>query len=401
MLEPLPASPQAPHKVYRPSVLGALARVGLALAVFAGTLVALRAVAAPAGGSVIGGKLEYWRAHAQEYDTVFLGSSHVFRAFVPAEYDRALARFGQESRSFNFGIQAVNLLEQRYLLARVLDAHPRLRRVLFEYQWLTPQVDPANAFTPRMVYWHDAESTRLAVERALHWGRELGPELSYVEGEAERNSIFTLAERGLSSGVRAAGQHVQHYLTDLFMIGRGKDVVRGVLGRQHGQTGRYGPQHGYLSLEEDERALAAQGEARNSYRARRERFLAEQEVYLRSVDLLDAAEVSFGDAEWVDAELARIDDFELLASIAAEVRARGVEFVLVILPSQSANRPFEEHVMEALGSPLLRYNLPERYPVLYDPDMRWDSGHLSAQGALYLSALLARDVAALRAEGSQ
>jgi hypothetical protein len=229
----------------------------------------------------------------------------------------------------------------------------------------------------------------------------LGPELSYVEGEAERNSIFTLAERGLSSGVRAAGQHVQHYLTDLFMIGRGKDVARGVLGRQHGQTGRYGVQHGYVSLEEDERALAAQGEPRNSYRARRERFLADQTAYLRSVDLLDAAEVSFGDAEWVDAELARVDDFELLASIAAEVRARGVEFVLVILPSQSANRPFEEHLMETLGSPLLRYNVPERYPVLYDPDMRWDSGHLSAEGALYFSALLARDVAALRAEGSQ
>ena len=48
----------------------------------------MRAVAAPAGGSVIGGKVEYWRAHGQEYDTVFLGTSHVLRAFVPAEFDR-------------------------------------------------------------------------------------------------------------------------------------------------------------------------------------------------------------------------------------------------------------------------------------------------------------------------
>jgi hypothetical protein len=401
MLESAPASPVAPPKVYRPRVLVALARVALGLGAFCLTLAAMRAVAAPGGGSVIGGKLEYWREHAREYDTVFIGSSHVFRAFVPDEYGQALARLGQEGHAFNFGIQAVNLLEQRYLLRAVLDAHPGLERVLFEYQWLTPQVDPQNAFTPRMVYWHDAESTRLAVERSLHWGEVLGPELSFVEAEGERHSLFTVADRALPAGARAAEQHVQHYLTDVFMIGRGKDVLRGLLGRAHGQTARYGAQHGYLSLEDDERMLEAQGETHNSYRARRERFLADPEAFRRSVDLLDAAEVTFGDAEWVNADLARIDDFELVSAIAAETRARGVQFVLVILPSQSANRPFEERLMEELGSPVLRYDVPERYPVLYDPAMRYDSGHLSAEGARYFSALLARDVAALRGEAAQ
>ncbi len=396
MLESAPPPELPALKVYRPRLLGALGRVGLAVASFVLVGLALRSVAAPAGGSVIGGKLEYWRAHANEYDTVFLGSSHVFRAFVPAEFDRASAGFGLATRSFNFGVQAVHLLEQRYLLGQVLAARPGLERVFFEYQWLTPQLDPQNAFSPRTVYWHDAATTELAVERAQHWGAELGDDFAFLEAENERHSVFTVLDRALPPGTRAAEQHAQHYFTDLFFIGRGKDVLRGLAGREHGQTARYRPQHGYLSLEEDDRVLASQGDVQNSYRARRERFLADQAGYRSAVDVLDAAEESFGDAEWVNGELTRVDDLELIAVIAAEMRARGVEFVLVILPSQSGNRPFEERLTEELGSLVLRYNLPERYPALYDPVNRWDSGHLSEEGARYFSRILARDYAGQR-----
>jgi len=396
MLDPAPSSAALQPKVYRPRALGAVARVLVGLGTFVAALVAFRAVAAPPGGSVIGGKSEYWRAHGHEYDTVFLGSSHVFRAFVPAEFERAAAQFGLEARAFNFGVQAVHLLEQRHLLRQILADRPGLARVFFEYQWLTPQIDPANAFNPRTVYWHDADTTRLAVARARHWGAELGDGLAYVESAAERHSVFTLAERLLPADLRIAQGHLQHHLTDLAGIGRGKEVLRGLLGRASGQTARYRAQHGYLSLEEDERELAARGETRNSYRARRERFLAEQDAYHAGIDRLDAEAQVFGDGDWVDGSLTRVDDLELMQGLAREVAAAGVELVLVILPSQSANRPFEERLMEELGALVLRYNLPERYPALYDPELRWDSGHLSAEGALYFSRLLARDYCAQR-----
>ena len=312
---------------------------------------------------------------------------------MPDGFDRTAAEFGVASRSFNFGLQAVHLLEQRYLLHQLLDAHPRVARVFFEYQWLTPQLDPQNAFSARTVYWHDPETTRLAVERALHWGEELGDELAYVGDPAVRHSIFDVAQRLVPPGPRAAEEHLEHCLTERLMLGRGKDVLKGLLGRAHGQTGRYRANHGYVSLEEDADLLAAQGETRNAYSARRERFLANREAYLRDVDALDAAELSFGDAEWVNAALTRVDDFDLVAEIAREVRARGVEFVLVILPSQSGNRPFEERLRAELDSLVLRYNLPERYPALYDAGNRYDSGHLSARGAEYFSRILARDYA--------
>src|SRR5262245_20462923 len=116
--------PENPPRVHRPGVPVSLGRIGLAGATFLLVGALLRAVAVPAGGNVIGGKLEYWRAHGSEYDTVFVGSSHVLRAFVPSEFDRTLAELGLGSRSFNFGVQAVQLLESRYLVREILAAHP-------------------------------------------------------------------------------------------------------------------------------------------------------------------------------------------------------------------------------------------------------------------------------------
>ncbi len=372
---------------------GMLARVALALSAFALVGVALRAVAAPAGGGTVGAKLEHWREHAREYDTVFVGSSHVHRGFVPREFDRLVAGRGIESRSFNFGIQLPHLIEARHLIQEILDADgARVERVFLEHQALVPQVDPANAFIPRSLYWHDGDGTELAVERCLAWGRELGEDFRFVEQRSQRHSILNVAGRLLAAPAwRAAGEHVEHFLVNVLQIGRGKDVVKGALGRAHGQTERVGADAGYLALEDELRQLAARGEDGNAYARRRAAFLAALDGYRAEVEALAREPVTFGDEEWLNPELARVDDLELLQRIAAEVEARGVEFVLVVMPSQSCNRAFEQRLERELGAPVLRYNQPRRHPQLYDPERRFDSGHLSAQGALDFTRLLAAD----------
>jgi hypothetical protein len=393
-----------PPQPTRPAIgaLGSLARCLLALAAFAVTLAFLRSLAVSSGGSSIGGRLDQWRARSSSYDTLFAGTSHVLRAFVPATFDAALAEQGLTSRSCNFGVQGASLLETRWLVRELLDAQPGIERVFFEYQWLIPQIDPENAFSARTVYWHDLETTGLAVERSLHWGRALGDELTIVERPSEQHSVFTLLERGAGGGARAALQHSQHFLTGLFALGRGKDVLKGVSGHTASRALRAAENDGYLSLEDEVAELARAGNHENSYTARRQRFLERQGEYLAAVDRLDAEERTFGDGEWMDERLVRVDDFELLRTIAREVEARGVEFVLVILPSQSCDRPFEERLLAELGSPVLRYNVPALHPRLYEVANRFDSGHLSAEGADYFSRLLARDYAALaRGEGRE
>jgi len=371
-----------------PGPWGRLARVAVAAASFWLVSWAMGRVAAPPGGPVIGGKLEFWHQHAHEYDTVFVGSSHVFRAFVPEEFDRLMGAANYESRSFNFGVQAVSLIEARHLLEEVLEAgEGSLRRVFFEYQWLTPQIDPANAFAPRTIYWHDGEATRLAVQRSLYWGEQLGPDFGYAEDESARHGLFSVLARRLPADLRAAGGHVQHYLANELLLGRGKDVLKGMSGRQHGQTQRYDAGDGYLSLEEEQ---AQQGE-HGSYLQRRQRFLAEQDGYRQAVADLEQDERAFGDAEWLNPDLLRVNDLELMRDIARLAQSRGVQFVLVLMPSLSCDRPFEDRLERSLGAPLLRYNLPDRYPELYTLESRFDSGHLTAAGALLFTRHLAED----------
>ena len=379
-------SPETP----RASFTGMATRIGVSLVSFAAVLFLLRLLAAPGGGGIVGAKLEHYRSAADGYDTVFLGSSHVYRSFVPEVFDGALAEQGREARSFNFGVQLPNLYETHYLLREILDeGEGSLRRVFCEYMTLTPQVDPQNAFLPRTIYWHDLEETRVAVARAralateLEGGLRLAPEPSH--------SITRYFTRPFPVSWRIGAEHVLHFMARALMVGRGKDVAKGLLGRRHGQTSAVSAGHGYLSLEAQRELLSARGQTANPYQRRHDHFLSDLAGYHERVEALRRSPVVFGDEEWMNADLQQVDDLELIRMMVAECRRAGVEFVLVFMPGNSCNRPFESRLQEELGVPVLRYNRPSEYPNLYEAGRRFDSGHLSAEGAIEFSRLLARD----------
>jgi len=384
-----------------PGAVGIAARVGVAILAFLSTGAVLRRVASPAGGPLVGAKREFLEVHANRFDTVFVGSSHVYRGFVPGEFDRLLGIEGLSAKSLNYGVQLPDLLESRFLIREILEKSPGLKRLFFEYQSLAPQIDPANAFQPRSVYWHDQGSTGLAVERAVYWGSELGDGLRYVEDSSAAHSIFGLCDRLIPDPLRISNLHIQHYLSDVLFVGRSKDVGRGLLGRRHGQTARFEADAGYISLEEENRRLSERGQPDNPYQRRIELFAESLANYRRTVERLKSESRVVGDEEWMNAEMTRVHDLELIARIAREVQDAGVEFVLVIMPQQSADRDLEEELAQVVGVPVLRYNLPERHPDLYAPEMRFDSGHLSEEGALRFTRTLAHDYLRLvrRGEG--
>ena len=373
-----------------PSPAGLLARVAVAALGFLAVNLALRGVASPDGGGLVGAKRELLAEVGGEVDTLFLGSSHVYRGFDPATFDAAMAEAGLPTSSFNHGVQLPNLVELRYLTERALElADGGLRHVLVEPLAFLPQIDPANEFTPRAMYWHDLESTRLAVERTFAHGEGL----RYVEDGGRSTSLPTLFASLLPADVRVASDHVQHALLKGLLHGRWKDIARGAAGRAHGQTARLTAGRGYLPLEREEERLLAGGATRNPYTRRRERFLEESDTWEERVAALGTEDVVFGDEEWINAELSRFDDLEILRAIVDSIRAAGAEPYLVITPDISCHREFEESLEIELGCRVLRYTRPELYPELYAPENRFDSGHLSAEGARVFSSLLARDVA--------
>ncbi len=101
-------------------------------------------------------KLKHFRAHAQEYDTLFIGSSRIYHQIIPEIFDRAMAERGLPTRSFNAGIDAMRGPEMVYYCDQLLRARPRnLRWVFIEGGGMRIQINPVLGRTLRGVYWHD------------------------------------------------------------------------------------------------------------------------------------------------------------------------------------------------------------------------------------------------------
>jgi hypothetical protein len=382
--------PTAPH----PRALGMVARLVVAIVAFAAVQLVLRAVASPGGGSMVGSKLEHFERAAERYDTVFIGTSHVFRSFVPDEFDRAMAESGEATSSFNFGIQLPNPVELHYLLRFVLEeGEGSLERVFVQYYAITPQVDPDQAFIARNVYWHDWEGTALAVERAWAIDEATPGGIHLAPTPKRENAVLAIVERQLPSRWFLTREHWQHWIKREAFVARGKDVARGALGRTHGMTGWWGPRRGYYPLEEDYERRAAEGNPENVIIRRREAF--DPETFLAHVERLRTEEVVWGDREWMNPEVQRFSDLEVYRSMVELARAAGIELVVVIMPSNSCDRPFEARLREELGAPLIQFNLPDAYPWFYDPELRFDSGHLTAEGALEFTRVLAKEYLSL------
>lgn len=380
---PLPATPSRPPG----RIIRAGAHVALYLATLVGTLALLGRAAPPGGGELLGSKLQHYLASAAEYDTVFLGSSHVYRAFVPAVFDAELAAGGVESRSFNLGVQSTHQLELEYLARLVLAAgRGHLARLFVEYQPFTPQLDLDNAFNSRTVHWHDALATELALARTHAAAAATPGGIPLVVAEDE-HSILGLAERCLPSWWRIDRVHLQHFAKRELLVARGPDIVEHVLGREGG--GELRRNRGYLSLEEDERRVDARA-GTNPYQRRRAAFLADLDTYMSELTALEREPVFFGDGEWMDARLLRVPDLTAYQRMAEAARACGVELVVVVMPASACDRPTEERLARELGVRALCFNSPSEFPELYRPEQRFDSGHLNEAGARTFSRSLAR-----------
>ncbi|MFT5289276.1 MAG: hypothetical protein ACI8QS_001579 [Planctomycetota bacterium] len=402
-----------------PSALGVVLRIGVFALFLLGTLAVLRQVAGPGGGDLIASKRQVFEHRAGQVDTLVIGSSHVYRAVVPELLDRALLEGGVTARSYNFGIQLPDLLELRFLLREALgysvvsgQGEPdqvKVRRVVLEYMYLRPQIDPLNSFLPRTVYWHDFAQTMLAAERAGFWSREVEGGYSFFEKTAtgadgeeiplRPYSTTGLLDRALPTDVRVQRDHFLHWFTKLGMVGRHKDLARGLLGRRQPLFHWVSTSAGYVSLEEEEARLDRFGIRDNLYLKRRELFESEPEVFLDGVQRLRTEERVFGDENWLQSDLFRVSDLEVMRQIRDDCRAAGAELVIMVMPSNSTDRGLEASLEGILEVPVLIYSDPKLNPEFFDPALRYDSGHFNESGARAFTAVLAADLLRLIGEG--
>ncbi|NOT28941.1 MAG: hypothetical protein HOP15_00675 [Planctomycetes bacterium] len=151
-------------------------------------------------------KFAHFRAHADEYDLVYVGTSRVFRGFDPATFDQTLAELGHPLRSYNFGLVGMGYLEQRFIVDWILALRPaRLRWLLLEpcersAPWIARPIalGHASTLTLRDVAWHTPAIAALGLRAAWRSDQSPATKLRYV-----RMHLLHAAHRLCNLGVGA------------------------------------------------------------------------------------------------------------------------------------------------------------------------------------------------------
>jgi hypothetical protein len=311
-------------------------------------------------------KMRHLAEHADAYDTLFLGSSQVYRQVDVRLFDRELAREGIRVRSYNLGLPGMRFFEvvarATVLLRR---ASPEWKTLVIELPDADPDLRPENERSRRDLGWHTPAITWLACRTV--WSSPRG----------------TLERLGL---VR---RHVSEGLLHTTAAGEAIPALRAVLGRVDAPDDE--TPGGYLPLELD---------ARPTSKERRREFLAELTQNRAWLDerLQGLREA---DSPPTEADLPPGAVQEALRDLVALARARGVEAVFVLLPPSDRRRR-EMLAARALGilPNLIDLEAPLAYPEFHRQlSLLQDQNHLNADGAARMTVELARAFRELR-EGS-
>ncbi len=294
-------------------------------------------------------KLDELRAHRGEVDTIFIGSSRVYHAFDPAQFDRELAERGGSARSFNFGIDGMRPPESFYVLRNVLALGLPLRRIFIEFGPINPKVNAANIGTARYIHWHDLRHTMLVL-------REI------VDSQETRRVKC-----------EQAAAHAACFFARLSNLGQGSEglvfLLRGYQKVWHPAL----PWEGHAGFEAKTSPVLGG--------VRRANFEAAVTIAGRAGLQHTAVSPLLGEA---------------VRAIIAEVRAAGAEPVLVITPTVVGRENLADLAAAGIDAPLIAFTDPRRHPALFRAENHCDEEHLNAKGAAEFTRALAEEVAPLR-----
>lgn len=305
-----------------------------------------------------------WLEIAQQdaaIDTLFIGSSQIFRSIDAAALDTELRRRGCTSRSYNLGIPSLTIAEMLDLLVRLREGRShKFRRVVIE---MPPPaaIDPDNLLTPRIRHYMSAGNLGLILQDI--W--------SSSDGFLRRakHSIFALgafAVEWSGTGKLAA-----------VLFPEKNAITPGV-------TATLALEQGYLSLEADASAGIAErgvhfqqhrGEYAQIFKAAvtpspGPKTIPQQRWNLIQNLLRNAAPLS--------------DEIFFLVSPKPQ-RARIGE-AAALEQDWRAQQGISEHIAPVT---LLNMNHPQRYPALFQIEQWFDGGHLSESGVGLFTTLLA------------
>jgi len=147
-------------------VIRGLAHCLLSLGAFVATCALVRPFVPVPEAGTRRSKWEYFDEHADEFDAVFLGSSHMFRSIKPRRMEEELNARGYRFHGFNLGFAAGHGLETDFWVQRVIERRPqRLRWIFVEAGFWRTSVSEEPQ--PYVRYYHTPSIVRHLVSMAL------------------------------------------------------------------------------------------------------------------------------------------------------------------------------------------------------------------------------------------
>jgi hypothetical protein len=300
-------------------------------------------------------KLRFFKAHANEYDTLFIGSSRVYHQILPSLFDELTGRKGFKTRSFNAAIDGLRPPEMNYYVEQLLKCGPRnLRWVFIENGAVRVPLDADKLHTIRNVYWHDWK--RLALIYRVALAARKPPRKAKL-----RNVIESYLEQW-----EKFDDHLDPFLKNVTNLGRASTFTERLLTRNRppdltaAVLGPHGD--GYRKTGRDETILP------------QNLAMLQKEVAARRAK---PAEVGYADRVSQSAFEGILEEFEKL----------GATTVQLVTPT-TGSRKF---LLVSAGKKkriVLDYSDVEKYATLFDPQYRLDPDHLNHAGAEIFTRLL-------------
>lgn len=312
---------------------------------------------------IISDKLDHLDAHADDYDIVFFGTSHLYRNLNPAMVDDELTSAGLNWRSLNLAIPGMNVLEAEMILDRLEKLAPaRLKYVVME-PFFRP-LELKNWGTERAMSLHDWPRTTFAMDYVMETSSD-SPRVRLAGFNEARAHLMSFIGPKLNLGrvARVLFPDTRHIRQPSFMA---PDFDRG----------------GFRPLDE---------EPASQFLRRYEGFLSQRD---RNEQLLAASSADI----WRRGRLSDLRTRHLL-EVVERIRELGATPVFLVGPAYCFDLEIAAYLTRRDETfqdvKLLNYLHGFGFEDVYELEYWFDNKHLNSTGADLFSRQVGRDLAPL------
>jgi len=317
------------------------------------------------GSDLIHKKRTYLVENKEKFNTLFIGSSRVYRQIIPTVFDDSTAELG--IKSFNFGVNWLFPPESFYLLEQLEKSDDLKFRYVFVELSKIRSVDYHNLHTTRIKYWYTLSDYEFAVKAVLF-------------------SNASFLEKSFSILV-----HTISYIDNLLNLGYLTEAFdfksRNQPPLDYAELGKN--YDGFYPYGENNSAEGEEGEPVNK---RHLKFLNDTTVLSKRIRYSQSQFKKFRESPVLLEKYNKYYANELNRLI-LNAQKKGTYLVFVISPRLDYKQ-FDEII------PVYHHILPghaieisdvSRYPQLYQAKLSNDETHLNTDGAVIYTGLLARE----------